>query len=182
MEEKKKFEALQYSYENAGQFRAIAAILGYSEEYRNGDITFSKGNETYTYPLNTLKLGNLGDNRESLLEQSKERIISFFDKVHRIREKYGTWKTRTCDRHLHSGIVLLYSFRYPHRMGESVERSDQCGNDLWNDQFRSRYRMVYFHEAYQCGYRRCFCGTSGDHCDRNCSRIRSFPHHRKNNT
>lgn len=47
MEEKKKFEALQYSYENAGQFRAIAAILGYSEEYRNGDITFSKGNETY---------------------------------------------------------------------------------------------------------------------------------------
>ena len=27
MEEKKKFEALQYSYENAGQFRAIAAIF-----------------------------------------------------------------------------------------------------------------------------------------------------------
>ena len=80
MEEKKSFEALQYSYENAGQFRAIAAVLGYSEEYRNGDIIFSKGNETYTYPLNTLKLGNLGDNRESLLEQSKERIISFFDK------------------------------------------------------------------------------------------------------
>ena len=50
------------------------------KKYRNGDITFSKGNETYTYPLNTLKLGNLGDNRESLLEQSKERIISFFDK------------------------------------------------------------------------------------------------------
>ena len=74
MEEKKKFEALQYSYENAGQFRAIAAILGYSEEYRNGDITFSKGNETYTYPLNTLKLGNLGDNRESLLEQSVSLI------------------------------------------------------------------------------------------------------------
>lgn len=46
----------------------------------------------------------------------------------------------------------------------------------------ARYRMVYFHEAYQCGYRRCFCGTSGDHCNRNCSRIRSFPHHRKNNT
>ena len=55
-------------------------VLGYSEEYRNGDIIFSKGNETYTYPLNTLKLGNLGDNRESLLEQSKERIIRFFDK------------------------------------------------------------------------------------------------------
>ncbi len=45
-----------------------------------GNESFSKGNETYTYPLNTLKLGNLGDNRESLLEQSKERIISFFDK------------------------------------------------------------------------------------------------------
>ena len=54
--------------------------LLYTSEYRNGDITFSKGNETYTYPLNTLKLGNLGDNRESLLEQFKERIISFFDK------------------------------------------------------------------------------------------------------
>lgn len=81
-----------------------------------------------------------------------------------------------------TGIVLLYSFRYPHRMGESVERSDQCGDDLRNDQFRSRYRMVYFHEAYQCGYRRCFCSTSGDHCNRNCSRIRSFPHHRKNDT
>ena len=81
-----------------------------------------------------------------------------------------------------TGIYLLYSFRYPHRMGESVERSDQCGDDLRNDQFRSRYRMVYFHEAYQCGYRRCFCSTSGDHCNRNCSRIRSFPHHRKNDT
>lgn len=46
----------------------------------------------------------------------------------------------------------------------------------------ARYRMVYFHEAYQCGYRRCFCSTSGDHCNRNCSRIRSFPHHRKNDT
>lgn len=33
--------------------------------------------------------------------------------LHRIRGKYGTWKTRTCDRHLYSGIVLLYSFRYP---------------------------------------------------------------------
>ena len=34
----------------------------------------------YKRQLNTLKLGNLGDNRESLLEQSKEIIISFFDK------------------------------------------------------------------------------------------------------
>ena len=77
MEEKKSFEALQYSYENAGQFRAIAAVLGYSEEYRNGDIIFSKGNETYTYPLNTLKLGNLGDNRESVsLIKNKLAIIS----------------------------------------------------------------------------------------------------------
>ena len=49
MEEKKSFEALQYSYENAGQFRAIAAVLGYSEEYRNGDITFSKGNDCLLY-------------------------------------------------------------------------------------------------------------------------------------
>ena len=39
MKKKSEFEALQYSDENAGQFRAIAAILGYSEEYRNGDIT-----------------------------------------------------------------------------------------------------------------------------------------------
>lgn len=42
MEEKKKFEALQYSYENAGQFRAIAAILGYSEEYRNVILPFQR--------------------------------------------------------------------------------------------------------------------------------------------
>ena len=27
MEEKKKFEALQYSYENAGQFRAIGMVI-----------------------------------------------------------------------------------------------------------------------------------------------------------
>ena len=119
----------------------------------------------------------------SIIWPMSRSIMDGFRAVpHRIRGKYGTWKTRTCDRHLYSGIVLLYSFRYPHRMGESVERSDQCGDDLRNDQFRSRYRMVYFHEAYQCGYRRCFCGTSGDHCNRNCSRIRSFPHHRKNDT
>lgn len=42
MEEKKNFEALQYSYENAGQFRAIAAVLGYSEEYRNAILPFPK--------------------------------------------------------------------------------------------------------------------------------------------
>ena len=32
MEEKKKFEALQYSYENAGQFRVISPFR-YSSEY-----------------------------------------------------------------------------------------------------------------------------------------------------
>lgn len=42
MEEKKSFEALQYSYENAGQFRAIAAVLGYSEEYRMVILSFPK--------------------------------------------------------------------------------------------------------------------------------------------
>lgn len=81
MEENKNFEALQYSYENAGQFRAIAAVLGYQEKYvGNGDITFSKDNEKYTYNLNSLKSGNLGENRDALLEESKARITNFFDK------------------------------------------------------------------------------------------------------
>ena len=47
------------------------------QKYQSGFKTKKEAsNETYTYPLNTLKLGNLGDNRESLLEQSKERIIT----------------------------------------------------------------------------------------------------------
>lgn len=80
MENKKTFEAELYSYENAGQFRAIAAVLGYKEQYANGEISFSKGDEKYTYDLNRLKSGNLGENRGLLLEQSKARITDFFDK------------------------------------------------------------------------------------------------------
>lgn len=68
-----------YSYENAGQARAIASHLGYSESFNNGEITFSKPDEKITYSLSALKEGNLID-RENRTEQSKDRVLSFFDK------------------------------------------------------------------------------------------------------
>lgn len=85
MEESQKnngkiFEATQFHYENAGQFRAIAKLLGYSEKVEYGNITFSNGNEEYTYSMKALKAGNVTPERENILKQSKDRVINFFDK------------------------------------------------------------------------------------------------------
>lgn len=85
MEENQKdngkiFEATQFHYENAGQFRAIAKILGYSEKVEYGNITFSKGDEEYSYSIKALKAGNITPEREDILKQSKDRVIHFFDK------------------------------------------------------------------------------------------------------
>ena len=76
----KAFEVAQFHYENAGQFRAIAKILGYREKVEYGNITFSKGNEEYTYSINRLKQGNVTPEREDVLKQSKDRVLTFFDK------------------------------------------------------------------------------------------------------
>lgn len=73
-------EAEMFHYENAGQFRAIAAILGYKEDVNRGNITFSKGDEHYTYSIQGLKAGNKTEERDGILEQSKERISTFFNK------------------------------------------------------------------------------------------------------
>ena len=81
-----------------------------------------------------------------------------------------------------SGIVFLYSFRYPYRMGTCMAWSDQCRDDLWNDQFRSWYRMVYFYEANQRRHRRSLRGTAGDHPDRYCSRVWCIPYNRETDT
>lgn len=80
--ENKKFEAAQYSYENAGQLRAIAKILGYEEKLSgNGNIVFSKGNEHHSYSIDDLKKGNRKPDREKIVQQSKERVVAFFNKT-----------------------------------------------------------------------------------------------------
>lgn len=78
--ENNTMEATNYHYENAGQFRAIANVLGYDETYKDGMLTFSKADEKHTFSLAHLKAGNQSDERDSILEQSKERVVTFFDK------------------------------------------------------------------------------------------------------
>lgn len=73
-------EAEMYHYENAGQFRAIAAILGYKEDVDRGYITFSRDDDRHTYSIQALKAGNKTEERDAILEQSKERISTFFNK------------------------------------------------------------------------------------------------------
>lgn len=76
-----KFEATDYIYSNAGQFRAIAKDLGYDEKIGTGEIQFQKGNDSYTYNIENLKKGNRNSlESENRVTASKERIINFFDK------------------------------------------------------------------------------------------------------
>lgn len=76
-----KFEATDYIYSNAGQFRAIAKDLGYDEKIGTGEIQFQRGNDSYTYNIENLKKGNRNSlESENRVTASKERIINFFDK------------------------------------------------------------------------------------------------------
>lgn len=71
----------EFSYENAGQARAIASELGYKEDYKNGVLTFSKGDEMVSRSMSELKSGNILDDRRDLLAQaSKDRVLEFFNK------------------------------------------------------------------------------------------------------
>ena len=71
-----KFEATDYVYSNAGQFRAIAKDLGYNEKIGTGEIQFQKGNDSYTCNIENLKKGNRnGLESENRITASKESII-----------------------------------------------------------------------------------------------------------
>ncbi|CEN52810.1 putative integral membrane protein [Capnocytophaga canis] len=71
-----------YYYQNAGQARAIANVLGYQESFNpeTKSLTFSKGDISKTYSLQELKQGSQLPDRENILEKSRENLVSFFDK------------------------------------------------------------------------------------------------------
>ncbi len=75
------FEANDYVYSNAGQFRAIANTLGYEEKAEYGKISFQKGKESHIYNIDDLKPGNRNNQEsENRIIASKERISLLFDK------------------------------------------------------------------------------------------------------
>lgn len=75
-----KMEALDYHYQNAGQFRAIAKSLGYKEQYKDGELTFTRGEESHRHNLNELKKGSQMPGRDDMVLQSQERVSTFFNK------------------------------------------------------------------------------------------------------
>lgn len=74
MENEKLFE--EYKYSNAGQYRAVMQSLGYTTEYNNGHILFSKGKEQFRTKIDTIKAHISTDTD---LKPSLERISQKFD-------------------------------------------------------------------------------------------------------
>jgi hypothetical protein len=67
-----------YSFQNVGQFRAIAKELGYKEEYNNGDIRFEKGNDVFKISLADIK--SHAHENVAATENSLSRLAVFLDK------------------------------------------------------------------------------------------------------
>lgn len=94
----KKFEVNEFDYENAGQARAIASVLGYSENYNNNVITFTRDQEKHEIPLSILKEGNSTSNRDELVRESQDRVISFFDKG-QATDNFSQYSKELLDNH-----------------------------------------------------------------------------------
>lgn len=77
----KMMDVEDYAYSNAGQFRAIAKSLGYSESFDNGQILFSRNGEEFRYSMDELKTGNRSEGtKEGAVKESLEAVSKFFDK------------------------------------------------------------------------------------------------------
>lgn len=85
MEIEKLFE--EYKYSNAGQYRALLQSLGYTTEYNNGHILFSKGKEQYRTKLDTIKAHA---SKDYDLSKSLEALSKRFDMDKCQRQEYIT--------------------------------------------------------------------------------------------
>lgn len=73
-------EALkEYRFDNVGQARAIAAELGYKEEYNKGSLRFTRHDDEYRTSIAEIRSAIPMDNEE-LQDRSRESVSLFFDK------------------------------------------------------------------------------------------------------
>lgn len=78
MKLKEAFES--YSFNNVGQFRALADTLGYQTEYHDGRFLFRKGSDSLSLSMEEIKSKSQENRNDNRIETSKEKVVSFFDK------------------------------------------------------------------------------------------------------
>lgn len=77
-----------YSFNNLGQFRALAETLGYKTEYHDGNYRFHKGDENITFSIDEIRSKAKENHNTLRTEESKQHVASFFDKNMANEAKY----------------------------------------------------------------------------------------------
>lgn len=78
----------EYQFKNVGQFRGIAKSLGYSEEYNNGNLRFTCGDDEFRTTVD--KIRSYTEREQDLPSESRsmERICKFFDREQALMPEY----------------------------------------------------------------------------------------------
>lgn len=69
-----------YRFNNVGQFKGIAQSLGYREEYNNGYLCFTKGDEKFRLTVDKIRSFSAHEQDLTSKQASMERICKFFNK------------------------------------------------------------------------------------------------------
>ena len=69
----------EYSYENIGQFRAIAGSLGYNIEYNKGELLFQKNDDSLKITMDGLRT-HIKEDISEIQEKSRGEVSVFFDR------------------------------------------------------------------------------------------------------
>lgn len=75
MKLKEAFES--YSFNNVGQFRALADTLGYQTEYHDGRFLFRKGSDSLSLSMEEIRSKSQENRNDNRIETSKEKVVSF---------------------------------------------------------------------------------------------------------
>ena len=78
----------KYKFSNVGQFRGIVKSLGYSEQYNNGDLLFTRGREEYRIAVD--KVRPYTENQPTIEDRnsSMSQICKFFNKEQALSRSY----------------------------------------------------------------------------------------------
>lgn len=69
-----------YKFNNVGQFRGIAQSLGYKEEYNNGHLCFSRGEEEFFTTVDEVRKHTMNGKDLAVHNTSMDHVCQFFDK------------------------------------------------------------------------------------------------------
>lgn len=84
-------EALnEYKFDNVGQYMAIGQALGYKTNYKEGTLSFSKGDEFHSTTVNAVRAHLAGtEPNEEAQKASREHVCKFFDKDKALLPEYA---------------------------------------------------------------------------------------------